>query len=100
MTDRYVKMVNGEEIPMTPDEIAARQAEEAIGPPPPTLGMRLDSIFSSLPVEVRAQFYHLKAGIKVALEERDMPVAKAIIQGVTVPSELEAVRQSLLQLFA
>ncbi len=50
MTDRYVKMVNGVEIPMTPEEIAERQAEENAPPPPPPLNVRLDGIFNDLPV--------------------------------------------------
>lgn len=100
MTDRYVKMVNGVEIPMTPEEIDERQAEENAPPPPPPLNVRLDGIFNGLPVEIRAQFYPLKAAIKLALEQGDTEAAEAIIATAPVPSELEAVRQSLLQQFA
>lgn len=104
MTD-YVKRVfniaTGEstDIPMTPEEIAQRQAEEALPKPPPSIAEQLEEVFRTLPVEVRAQFYPLKAGIKVALEERDLPMAKAIIQGATVPYELKGTQQSLLQVF-
>ncbi len=100
MTDRYVKMVNGMEIPMTPEEIAERQAEENAPPPPPPLNVRLDGLFNDLPVEIRAQFYYLKPAIKLAIEQGDTEAAEAIIANAPVPSELEAVRQSLLAQFA
>ncbi len=100
MTNRYVKMVNGVEIPMTPEEIAERQAEENAPPPPLPLNVRLDGIFNGLPVEIRAQFYYLKPAIKLAIEQGDTEAAEAIIANAPVPSELEAVRQSLLAQFA
>ncbi len=97
---RYVKMINGVEVEMTPEEIATRQAEENAEPPPEPLNVRLDAVFITLPLEARAQFYEKKAAVKLALEQGDVEAAQAIINGASVPSELEAVRQSLLQLFA
>ncbi len=96
---RYVGMVNGVEVPWTPEQIAQWEAEADLRQPKPTLGEKLDSIFSGLPVEIRAKFSPLKAGIKLELDQGDLEVAKEIIKTATVPSELEAVRQSLLSQF-
>ncbi len=100
MTDRYVKNVNGVEIPMTPEEIAERQAEENAPPPPLPLSARLDAIFRSLPDRVQAEFCPLKAGIETNLRQGNVAVVKIAIEIATVPSEFEDVRQSLLAQFA
>lgn len=59
----------------------------------------LDAIFVVLPVEVRAQFYPLKAAIKLAIEVGDIEAAMAIIQGTPVPPDLQAVKDAMLASF-
>lgn len=63
------------------------------------LPQQLDAVFNQLPVEARAQFYPLKAAVKLALEQGDTSAALAIIQAVDVPPELQDAKDSLLNLF-
>ena len=63
------------------------------------LAPTLDAQFNALPVEVRAQFYPLKAAIKLALEQGDTLAALAIVQGAPVPPELQEQKDAMLSLF-
>lgn len=63
------------------------------------LPAELDALFNALPLEVRAQFYPLKAAVKLAFEQGDTLAALAIIQNTQVPPELEDEKASLLALF-
>lgn len=98
MTESYIKMVDGVEVPMTPEEIAERQAEEALPPPPPPIAQQLDTVFDSLAPEIQADFSPLKAAVKLEIEQNHLDIAKLIIQRASVPPELEPVRTQMLSL--
>jgi hypothetical protein len=59
----------------------------------------LDAVFNALPVLVRAQFFPLKASVKLAFEQGDTEAALEIIKIAQVPPELESSKASLLALF-
>lgn len=61
--------------------------------------VQLDAVFNDLPLPVRAQFYPLKAAVKLAFEQGDTLAALAIIQNTQVPPELEGEKAALLALF-
>jgi hypothetical protein len=63
------------------------------------LPTELDAVFNALPVSVRAQFFPLKASIKLAFEQGDTEAALEIIKIAQVPPELETAKSSLLALF-
>ena len=75
--------------------------ENAIPYRVPTLAQQLDALFSAQPTAVKAQFYTLKAAIKLALEvvPPDLETAKLMIENTEVPEELEAIKDGLLALF-
>lgn len=79
-----------EELPEDAAEVASFRN------PPKSLAQRLDEIFQALPAVARAQFYTLKAAVKIAFESSDYEAAKLIIQNTAVPPELEAIKQQLL----
>jgi hypothetical protein len=89
-----------EYIELTADEIAQREAEENAPPPPLPLVQQLDVVFSSLPLETQADFAPLKAAVKLELDQEHIEIASLIIQRATIPEELEAVRQNLLDILA
>lgn len=100
MTDQYVRMVNGEPVPMTAEEIAERQAEENAPPPPLPLETQLSNIYDAQSVDVRASLAPLRAAVKLELELGHYDVVLAIIQNATIPAELETVRTQLLGVLA
>ncbi len=61
--------------------------------------LALDATFTALPLGVRAQFYPLKAAIKLAFEQGDTEAALEIVKLAQVPPELQAAKDSLLALF-
>lgn len=67
--------------------------------PPAPLSVILDTIFNQLPAEVRAQFFPLKAAVKLALDQGDLEAAKYIVQLTTVPPELEGAKTQMLAVF-
>lgn len=75
------------------------------GEPPETalpvksLSDQLDAVFETLDVPTQAQFSPLKAAVQLELDQGRTDVAKAIVQGATVPSNLAAVQQEILRLF-
>lgn len=58
---------------------------------------RLDAEFKKLPLTVQAQFYPLKAAVKLALEQGETGVAAEIVRSAAVPPEFEGVRAKLLE---
>lgn len=90
------KIVNGETVPMTPEEIAEWEAgqDNTIIPSDPV--EMLSSIFDAQPPDLRAAFAPLRAAVNLELQLRHYDVVKLIIQGATVPVELEPLRQQLL----
>lgn len=99
MTEQYIKMVNGVEVPMTADEITARQAEEALPIPLAPLIDRLKAIMFTLSDDVQAQFGEAAAAIDTALRNGKPSVARLELENLTLPSELEPVRQAMLEEF-
>lgn len=95
---RYVKLVDGVEIDMTPEEIAERQAEENT-PASVPLSQVLNTIFESLPLESQADLAPLKAAVKLELEQGRLEMVKLIIQRAAVPVELEVVKTQMLNVF-
>jgi len=73
--------------------------EGAIEYSEPPLSKKLNSLFMAQPVAVRAKFYVLKAGVQSALAEGDTEAARAIIQNVSVPTNLEKLKQDMLGQF-
>lgn len=59
----------------------------------------LDNIFKDLPVPIRAQFFPLKAAIKLALEQGDVMAALEIIDMTEVPPELVPLKDEMLNKF-
>jgi hypothetical protein len=59
----------------------------------------LDNIFKDLPVPIRAQFFPLKAAIKLALEQGDIMAALEIINMTEVPPELAPLKGQMLNKF-
>lgn len=66
---------------------------------PPSLTSSLNKAFMALPVEVRAQFYMVKAAVKAALESDDTEAAKQIITELNVDPSLQSVKTTMLGLF-
>lgn len=56
----------------------------------------LDSQFNNLPAAIRAQFFPLKAAIKLALDQSDFAAAREIVVQASVPTELTALKQSMI----
>jgi hypothetical protein len=96
----WIKLVDGVEVEMTPEEIEQRQSEENAPLPPLPLAQQLDVVFSSLPLETQADFAPLKAAVKLELDQDHTEIASLIIQRATIPAELETVRQNLLGILA
>lgn len=63
------------------------------------LPFELDAVFNALPAIVRAQFFPLKASVKLAFEQGDTEAALEIVKLAQVPPELQAAKDSLLALF-
>lgn len=61
---------------------------------------RLNAIFASQSVELRAQFGPLRAAVKTAFDYNDTAAAQATIAGATIPQELEPIRAALLAEFS
>jgi len=78
-------------IKINPDK--AKQIEQK------NLPQKLDEVFMSLDPEIRGQFYALKAGVKIALEQGDTLGALAVINVTSVPEELKPVKDQMLALF-
>ncbi|MCE3236989.1 MAG: hypothetical protein K0Q50_3181 [Vampirovibrio sp.] len=95
---RWIKLVNGTEIEMTPEEIAQRQTEENTTAPL-SLAEQLSTLFSNLPAEQQADLAPLKAAVKLELDQGHTEIARLIIARASIPAELEAVRTSMLDLF-
>jgi len=66
----------------------------------PPLIDRLNEIFAGQPVGLRAQFGPLRAAVKTALDYNDTEAAYAVIEGATIPQELEPIRAALLAEFS
>lgn len=92
------KIVNGETIPMTPEEIAEWEAGQDNTPPQPDPVEVLSDIFDTQPAELRAAFAPLRAAVNLELQLKHYDVVKLIIQGATVPEQLEPLRQQLLSI--
>lgn len=96
----YKKTIAGpfgaEEVDMTPEEITARQAEEAL-PQPVPVASQLDAIFGTLTPETQADLAPLKAAVKLELEQGRIEIVVLIIQRAQIPEELEPVRHSMLE---
>jgi hypothetical protein len=93
------KIVNGELVPMTPEEIAEWEAsQQPIVEQLPDATLVLSTVFDSQPAELRAMFAPLRAAVNLELELGHYNVVRLIIQGATVPEELEPLRQQLLDL--
>jgi hypothetical protein len=52
----YTRMVDGVEVPMTAEEIAERQAEEALPPEPEPLYTRVAQAFGSLSLDLQTKY--------------------------------------------
>lgn len=63
---------------------------------PLTLSEQLETIFEAQPVDIRAAFYPHRPAIKEALLNDDFEAAGFIINSVTVPAGLEAVKDDML----
>lgn len=98
MTEQYLKLVDGVEIPMSPAEIAERQAEESRETAIP-IGERLNLLFSSLDEDNQADLSPLKAAIKLELDQGRLNIAKRIIERATIPPALESARSVFLAEF-
>ena len=82
------------------EEIEGRPPEGyTTEPPEKSLPERLNEKFKTLPVDVRATFYTLKAAVKIALDEGDTDAAKRVIEMAPVTADLEAARDAMLQEF-
>jgi hypothetical protein len=99
MTEQYIKLINGESVVMTSEEIIQRQQEEAMPRPPLSLAEQLDFIFLELPPESQADFSPFKAAVKLELEQNRNNIAQLIIQRANIPPGLESFRQSMLAIF-
>lgn len=63
------------------------------------LAERLEEMFLAQSAEIRAAFYPIKAGVKDALSLGDVEAARLIIAGAQISTELEPLRQQLLDQF-
>lgn len=79
------------------DEPVLLETIEVEAPEKP-LSIRLDNLFKSQSEDIQAQFWGLRTAIKDALSENPK-VAKLIIEKTSVPEELQAVKQALLDEF-
>ncbi len=105
---RYVKLVNGQEIAMTAEEIAERQAEEAIVQADPLnviLGQVIDQALAeygaALPLGVPTQISILRSGLEdLAARTDEATFAREAVQAITTFPALgepfESVRAALL----
>lgn len=94
----YLKLVDGIEVEMTPEEVAQRQTEENTVPTLP-LAEQLNQVFSELPIEQQADLSPLKAAVKLELDLGNTMLAQLIITRAIIPSGLETIRQAMLALF-
>lgn len=65
-------------------------------PAPETLGDKLNNTFKGLDVTTRAAFYPIKAAMHQAVVEGDLEAARAILQGLTVSPDLEAIKDTMI----
>lgn len=82
--------------PCTAQEETEKLARDTAPPPPVPVATQLETMFNSQVAAVRAQFFTLKAAVKLALEQGDIEAAILIIQNAPVPPELEPLRQQML----
>lgn len=81
-----------------PAALAAWQAEQAAGELPARRA-QMAEILDALPLETRAAFFPTRVAVEAALD-RGMPdLARAIVESVVVPPELEATKEQILELF-
>lgn len=100
MSNQYIKLVNGIEVPMSQQEIEQRQKEEMSHLPlGPSLNDILNLVFSELPPEQQADLAPLKAAVKLELDQNRPEIARLIIERATIPPALENSRQAMLLLF-
>jgi hypothetical protein len=59
----------------------------------------LDAVFSQQSIDLQAQFSPLRAAIKLELDQGRYAIAKRVIELASIPPELEAQRQALIELF-
>lgn len=55
--------------------------------------------FDALPTAVKGAFYSARVSAEDAMDKGKFDIAKAIVEAVAVPPELEATKQSILDLF-
>ncbi|MEM0966609.1 MAG: hypothetical protein AAGJ81_10720 [Verrucomicrobiota bacterium] len=97
--------VEGDEPTVTTTPFVLTEAEIAAAwafiPPPPELPLtdQLKALLDNQPALIRANFEPLRRPVWDAIERGDYEVAKILIQGATVPPELESVRQEMLSKF-
>lgn len=60
------------------------------------LPFELDAVFNALPANLRAQFFPLKASVKLALDQADLAAAREIVLQASVSTELAALKQSMI----
>lgn len=99
MTDRYVRMVDGVEVPMTADEIAERQAEENAAPPPLTPLEQLRAMFTQLPVEIQSLLGETAAAVFMFLDQGNPAAARQKILDTVVSDELIELKNNMLGVF-
>ena len=92
------KIVNGETVPMTPEEIAEWEAGQDTSEPKVKPVDALSLVFDAQPAELRAAFAPLRAAVNLELQLQHYDVVKLIIEEATVPVELEPLRQQLLRI--
>jgi hypothetical protein len=87
------------EIPPEPSDATGIVSVVLKDPTPTTDVVQVSASFwRSLPDEIRGAFLVYRSSITQALEEGDYVAARLCIGNVTVPPELEAVKQQLLDL--
>jgi len=101
----YVKKVDGVDVPMTEEEIAQRQAEEARVQAEDNrpLAEKLSAGWDSQSADVQAAFAHVRVAVAFHLdmytrtgEPKFKAVAFKLIQDTPVPPELAEVKAALL----
>lgn len=101
---QYLNGMDYPEDPIIPEGfelIEGRPPDGAIPYIPLTLAKKLDQAFTAQPTIVKAEFYSVKAAIKLALEATppDLDTARLILQNTGVPDELLEAKAALLALF-
>lgn len=93
------KNVNGLEVPMTEQEIAKRQVEDAAPPEPAPVIDQLKAIFTSVPIETQADLGPLAASVFLFISQNNPEAAKFVIARAVIPPELQALQAQMLALF-